>query len=281
MAKLTKAQAHAREVNDALAKEYPEATCALVHKNGYELLTATILSAQCTDERVNLTTPALFKKYPGPKQLAKADQEELETLIKSTGFFRAKSKSLIGMAKGVVEEHGGEIPQNLDDLVKLPGVGRKTANVVLGTAYGIPSGVVVDTHVGRNSIRLGLTKETDPVKVERDLMALLPEEEWIDFSHRMILHGRAICKARRPECERCPLSPLCPKIGVNLPPSAKAMKAAGSAAKSKKTTPAKAAKTAVSSKPAKKKVAAAKAAVALPSKNLPKKTSAVKRKTRS
>ncbi|HEV7280259.1 MAG TPA: endonuclease III [Pirellulaceae bacterium] len=248
MAKLTKVQTHAREVNDALEKEYPEATCALVHKNGFELLAATILSAQCTDERVNLTTPALFKRYPGPTELAKADQDELETLIKSTGFFRAKAKSLVGMAKGVVEEYDGDIPQNLDDLVKLPGVGRKTANVVLGTCYGIPSGVVVDTHVGRNSVRLGLTKETDPVKVERDLMALLPEEEWIDFSHRMILHGRAICKARRPECERCPLSPLCPKIGVNLPPSVKAPKAADSAA-----TPKKAAKKVAAAKLAKKK----------------------------
>lgn len=276
MAKVTKAQAHAREVSDALEKEYPEAICALVHKNAFELLAATILSAQCTDERVNLTTPALFKKYPGPTELAKADQDDLETLIKSTGFFRAKSKSLIGMAKGVVEEHGGEIPQNLDDLVRLPGVGRKTANVVLGTCYGIPSGVVVDTHVGRNSIRLGLTKETDPVKVERDLIALLPAEEWIDFSHRMILHGRAICKARRPECERCPLSPLCPKIGVNLPPSAKAAKVPKAAAAPKKV-----AKAAVVAKPAKKKVAAAKAAVALPDKGVPKKSPAVKRKTRS
>lgn len=271
MAKPTKAQAHALEVSDSLEKEYPEATCALLHKNAYELLAATILSAQCTDERVNLTTPALFRKYPGPTELAEADQDELETLIKSTGFFRAKAKSLVGMAKGVVENHDGQIPQNLDDLVKLPGVGRKTANVVLGTCYGIPSGVVVDTHVGRNSVRLGLTKETDPVKVERDLMALLPEEEWIDFSHRMILHGRAICKARRPECERCPLSPLCPKIGVNLPPSGKAAKTAGSAA-----IPKKAAKAAVASMPARKKLAAAKPVAAVP-----KKTSAVKRKTRS
>jgi endonuclease-3 len=236
-----------------------------------QLLVATILSAQCTDERVNLTTPALFKKYPGPTELAQADQEEVETLIKSTGFFRAKAKSLIGMAQGVVENHDGQIPQNLDDLVKLPGVGRKTANVVLGTCYGIPSGVVVDTHVGRNSVRLGLTKQTDPVKVERDLMALLPAEAWIDFSHRMILHGRAICKARRPECERCPLSPLCPKIGVNLPPSGKATKTAGSAA-----NPKKAAKAAVSPKPVRKKLPPAKPVAAVP-----KKTPAVKRKTRS
>jgi endonuclease-3 len=168
------------------------------------------------------------------------------------------------MAQGVVERHDGEIPRSLDDLVKLPGVGRKTANVVLGTAYGIPSGVVVDTHVGRNSVRLGLTKETDPVKVERDLMALLPEEEWIDFSHRMILHGRAICKARRPECERCPLSPLCPKIGVNLPPSAKATKIV------------------VAPRPAKKKkLAATKSVAVISDKSVPKKTPAVKRKTRS
>lgn len=277
MAKLTKAQVHARDVNDALEREYPEATCALLHKNAYELLAATILSAQCTDERVNLTTPALFKKYPGPTELARADQDDLEAIIKSTGFFRAKAKSLLGMAKGVVERHGGEIPRHLDDLVKLPGVGRKTANVVLGTCYGIPSGVVVDTHVGRNSIRLGLTKQTDPVKVERDLMALLPEEEWIDFAHRMILHGRAICKARRPECERCPLSPLCPKIGVNLPPSAKATKSADSSVATKT-----AAKKVAASKPAKKKqLAATKAAVAGRKQPLPKKTPAVKRKTRS
>jgi endonuclease III len=214
MAKLTKAQAHAREVSDALAKEYPEATCALVHKNGYELLAATILSAQCTDERVNMVTPDLFRLYPSPSDLAAAPQSEVEKIIQSCGFFRAKAKSLVGMAKELTERHGGEVPRDLPSLTELPGVGRKTANVVLGTAYGFPTGVVVDTHVRRVAGRLGLTTSNDPAVIERDLISLLPKQEWIMFSHRVIWHGRRICTARKPDCPGCPLLKHCPRLGL-------------------------------------------------------------------
>jgi len=199
-----------------LAQAYPDVTCALRHHSPYELIVATILSAQCTDERVNMVTPALFEKYPGPKQLAAAKLEDVESLIRSTGFFHSKAVNLVGMAKALMEQHGGQVPKDLDALVQLPGVGRKTANVVLGTAFGIATGVVVDTHVKRIVSLLGLTKATQPEKIERELMQLLPQSEWVNFSHRLIHHGRRICIARRPKCLQCPLLPVCDRVG--LPP---------------------------------------------------------------
>ena len=205
-----------REILRLLAKTYPNVTCALEHKSAFELLVATILSAQCTDERVNMVTPALFEKYPTPAKLAAAPQSAVEKIIKSTGFFRAKANSLRGMAKALVEQHGGEMPRTLEELVEMPGVGRKTANVVLGTAFGLPTGVVVDTHVKRLSFRLGLTQSTNPEQIERELMELIPKKEWINFSHRLIHHGRRICIARKPKCLECPLLPVCPRDG--LPP---------------------------------------------------------------
>lgn len=206
--------AQARRVVRALAKLYPESHCALVYRDAYELLVATILSAQCTDVRVNLVTPALFARFPDARSLAEADQEEIEGLIHSAGFFRAKARNLIGMAKAVVALHGGEIPADLDALTALPGVGRKTAHVVLGNAFGIASGVVVDTHVKRLSYRLGLTDATDPEPIERDLAALVPRKQWVDFSHRMIDHGRKVCLAQRPRCEACALARICPRRGI-------------------------------------------------------------------
>ena len=200
----------AGEVYDRLAAHYPDAHCALDFKSPFQLLIATILSAQCTDKRVNMVTPALFKRYRTPAALAAANPEELEELIKSTGFFRNKTKSLIGMSTAVAERHGGRIPDDLDALVKLPGVGRKTANVVLGNAYDKNEGVVVDTHVGRVSGRLGLTKQTDPVKIEHDLMKLFPSDRWTMLAHLLIEHGRTICEARRPKCEECFLNDICP-----------------------------------------------------------------------
>lgn len=206
----TQSREHAAAVVAGLAKEYPAAECALVHDTPFELLIATILSAQCTDERVNLVTKELFARYPTPAKLAAVPMPQLEKAIQSTGFFRNKAKNIHDCCVKLVAEHEGEVPRDLDALVKLPGVGRKTANVVLGTAYGIPSGVVVDTHVTRLSNRLGLTRQQDAVKIEQDLMELLPEEEWIDFSHRMIWHGRKICTARKPRCADCPLAACCP-----------------------------------------------------------------------
>jgi endonuclease III len=203
-------KARATLIYDRLAAAYPDAHCALDFKTPFQLLIATILSAQCTDKRVNLVTPALFKRYPTPKALASAETEELEDLIRSTGFFRNKAKSLIGMATAVDASHGGVIPEEMDSLVKLPGVGRKTANVILGNAFDKNEGVVVDTHVGRVSQRLGLTKQTDPVKIEQDLMQLLPRERWTMLSHLLIEHGRQICDARRPRCEACVLNDVCP-----------------------------------------------------------------------
>ena len=211
----TQTPEHAAQVVSSLKKEYPSATCALVHDTPFELLIATILSAQCTDERVNIVTKDLFAKYDTPAKLAAVPLPQLEKAVQSTGFFRNKAKNIHDCCVKLVNEHGGQVPRDLESLVKLPGVGRKTANVVLGTAYRIPSGVVVDTHVGRLSGRLGLTKHENPVKIEQDLMALLPESEWIDFSHRMIWHGRRVCQARKPECDRCALNPICPKIGVD------------------------------------------------------------------
>jgi endonuclease III len=211
----TELKQQAGKVVRALRKEYPEAVCALVHRTPFELLVATILSAQCTDVRVNIVTPALFKRYPDPAAFAAAPLPAIEKAIKSTGFFRSKAKSIKGCSQAIVERHDGEVPQELDALVKLAGVGRKTANVVLGVAFGKATGVVVDTHVGRLSRRLGLTAAVDPVKVEADLMQLLPKKEWIDFSHRMIYHGRQVCIARRPRCEACVMQSFCPKIGVD------------------------------------------------------------------
>jgi len=198
------------QVLPLLKKMYPKAKCSLDHKNPYQLIVATILSAQCTDERVNKVTPDLFKKYPTAHALAAANQNELEKDIQSTGFFRNKAKSLRGMASAIVEQHQAQVPQTMEDLTHLPGVGRKTANVVLGNAFHIAEGVVVDTHVARVSARLALTKETDPVKIEQDLMQILPPEEWTLFSHLLIFHGREICHARKPKCSICPLLPYCP-----------------------------------------------------------------------
>ena len=206
----------AAKVAKLLAAEYPDATCALQYSNPLELLIATILSAQCTDVRVNMVTPALFRKYPNAAAYAAAKRPELEKVIQSTGFFRNKAKSIQECCRQLVDEFDGKVPQSIDELVKLPGVGRKTANVVLGTAYEIASGVVVDTHVTRLSQRLGLTKQKDAVKIERDLMALLPPREWVDFSHRLIHHGRRICMARNPKCDECVLNVVCPKIGVKV-----------------------------------------------------------------
>lgn len=203
-------RARAAEVAALLAAAYPEATCALIHAGPFQLLAATILSAQCTDARVNMVTPTLFARWPDAAALAEAPQEAVEEVIRSTGFFRNKAKSLRGMARALVERHGGDVPADIDALVKLPGVARKTANVVLGTAFGVPAGVVVDTHVHRIAQRLGLSSEHDPNKVERDLMDALPREAWTDFSHRLILHGRRVCSARSPRCAECVLREGCP-----------------------------------------------------------------------
>lgn len=199
----------AAEINRRLTDAYPEAACALAHENPYQLLVATILSAQCTDKRVNMVTPAFFDHYPHPQALAGASLDAIGELIHSTGFYNAKSKSLKGMAQMVVSKFGGEIPGNMNDLIRLPGVGRKTANVILGNAFGVP-GVVVDTHMLRLNNLLGLVSGRDAVQVERALMALLPAEEWTMYSHRIIEHGRAICIARRPRCRECVLNDLCP-----------------------------------------------------------------------
>lgn len=198
------------EILKRLDQAYPGATCALHHGNAWELLVATILSAQCTDVRVNMVTPELFRKYPTPQAFAALKPEQLEPDIRSTGFFRNKSKSVVGAAKKLVSEFGGQVPEDMEKLLSLPGVARKTANVVLGNAYGIVEGVVVDTHVGRLSRRFGWTTNEDPVKVEQDLMRILPREDWLDASHLMIYHGRAICVARKPLCARCGLVKLCP-----------------------------------------------------------------------
>ncbi len=207
----------AKAVVRSLAKLYPDTHCALVHRNAYELVVATILSAQCTDARVNMVTPELFRRFPDAQSLAKAPLETVEELIHSTGFFRAKAKNLVAMASQVVERHGGEIPTDLEALTALNGVGRKTANVVLGTAFGIASGVVVDTHVKRLSNRLGLTTSKDPIVIERELMKIVPSKEWVNLSHRLIDHGRRVCIAIRPRCTECELAKICPKVGVKLP----------------------------------------------------------------
>lgn len=200
----------AAEVYRLLEAEYPDAHCALDHRSPFELAVATILSAQCTDVRVNMVTPELFRLYPDPESLAEARQEELEEVIRSTGFFRNKARSLIGMASALVEEHGAELPRSLDELSALPGIGRKTANVILGNAFGIDEGVVVDTHVKRLSGRLRFTRHTQPEKVEKDLMALFPQSVWTMLAHLLIYHGRQVCVARKPRCHQCTVSHLCP-----------------------------------------------------------------------
>jgi len=192
-----------------LDKTYPNATCALHHNSPWELLVATILSAQCTDKRVNMVTPGLFRKYPTIRDFAAANQAELAEDIRSTGFFNNKAKSVAGAARKILVDFGGQVPRDIDALLTVPGAARKTANVVLGTAFGIASGVVVDTHVQRISKRLGFTKHDDPKRIEQDLMKLLPKERWISFSHQIILHGRALCIARKPKCAECPLDALC------------------------------------------------------------------------
>jgi endonuclease-3 len=207
-------KAKAAEYYKRLSATYPDAHCALHHENPYQLLVATILSAQCTDKRVNMVTPDLFKRYPNAAALAGADTEELENAIKSTGFFRSKTKSLLGMARALVDRHGGKVPSTMDELTELPGVGRKTANVILGNAFNENLGIVVDTHVARLSHRLGLTREEDPVKIEQDLMPLFPREQWTMLSHLLIEHGREICDARKPKCDICPLNDFCPSSRV-------------------------------------------------------------------
>ncbi len=202
------------EVVKRLRKAYPAAKCALDFKSPLELLIATILSAQCTDVRVNMVTPVLFKRYPTAEAMAAAPRKDIERIIQSTGFFRNKAKSIQECCRKIADEHGSEVPRTMQEMVRLPGVGRKTANVVLGTAFGIASGIVVDTHVGRVSRRLGLIETIDAVKAEQALIEQIPKRDWIDFSHMMIHHGRAICIARRPKCEICPLEPVCPRIGV-------------------------------------------------------------------
>jgi endonuclease-3 len=197
------------EILKRLDERYPGATCALHHNSAWELLVATILSAQCTDARVNLVTPILFEKYPTPEAFASLKPEELEDDIRSTGFFRNKAKSLVGAARKLVSDFGGQVPRTMDELLQLPGVARKTANVVLGTWYNIADGVVVDTHVQRISRRLELTKNEEPGKIEQDLMRVIPRDQWIVFAHQIILHGRALCLARSPKCANCPLENLC------------------------------------------------------------------------
>ena len=207
-------RARVRKIIARLEQAYPDATCALRHNSALELLVATILSAQSTDARVNMVTPTLFAKYETARDFASADPRVLEQEIHSTGFFRNKTRSIVGMAQALVERHGGAVPDTMDQLVELPGVGRKTANVVLGTWFGKNEGIVVDTHVQRLATLLGLTKEKDPVKIERDLMALVPRDKWTWFSHTVILHGRRVCIARRPKCEMCVVNRLCPSSRV-------------------------------------------------------------------
>jgi len=207
-------QARTKEVIKRLKRAYPDAHCALNHTDAFELLIATILSAQCTDARVNIVTADLFRKYRGPTDYLKVPQTELERDIHSTGFFRNKSKNIQAACKRIIDEYNGEVPRTMPEMLSLGGVARKTANVVLGNAFGIASGVVVDTHVARLSLRLGLTANTNPEKIEQDLQQLVPKRDWIIFPHLMISHGRTICIARKPKCLECPLNNICPKIGV-------------------------------------------------------------------
>ena len=210
---LPEKKVRAKAIYRQLTKSYPNVRCELDYNSAFQLLVATVLSAQCTDKRVNQTTPALFKKYPNPKKMAKADLKDIQRLVKSTGFFRAKAKNIKGLSNKIMEEFDGDVPSNLDDLISLPGVGRKTANVVLGHAFGIP-GITVDTHFGRLSRRFGWSKQSDPVKVEFEVGELIPEKEWTNLSQRMIWHGRRVCHSRKPACGACPLAKLCPSYGI-------------------------------------------------------------------
>jgi len=205
---------YATEVMSRLKRAHPDAHCELDYETPLQLLVATILSAQCTDKRVNMVTPVLFRTFPTAASLAEAPTEQLEDVIRSTGFFRNKARNLIGLGKALEERHRGEVPSSMDELVQLPGVGRKTANVVLGNAFGRNEGVVVDTHVGRLAIRLGLTREKDPVKVERDLMPLFPRDEWTNVAHVLIFHGRRVCDARAPRCDLCAVADICPSSRI-------------------------------------------------------------------
>lgn len=202
-----------KKIIKILRRAYPDVECALTHDNPLQLLVATILSAQCTDKRVNMVTPALFKKFPDAKAFAEAKLSELETAVKSTGFYRNKAKAIKNCCHLIATKHGGKIPKTLEELVNLPGIGRKTANVVLGVAFGVP-GIVVDTHVKRLTCRLGLTKKRDAEKIEREMMEIVPQKDWNDFGLLLIAHGRAVCTARRPQCGLCPLNQACPKNGV-------------------------------------------------------------------
>ncbi len=224
VAKKNEIMQRATDVLRLLKREYPVAICELTHESAFQLLAATILSAQCTDVRVNMVTPALFEAYPTPAKLAVADVSHVEQLVRSTGFYQTKAKNLVGMASQVMTRFGGEVPREIEDLVTLPGVGRKTANVLRSVVFGLP-GLPVDTHVGRLSRRLGLTKLEDPVKVEYELNAMLPPPEWGEFSLRLILHGRRVCDARKPRCEECLLEALCPSSV--LPTKKPARKVAG------------------------------------------------------
>ena len=204
--------ARVEAILDVLQEQWSHAVCELDFDNAYQLTVATILSAQSTDKLVNKVTPALFERFPSPEALAQADLSEVETLIRSTGFYRNKAKNIVTMAQQLVTDFGGELPRTIEEMTQLAGVARKTANVVLGTAFGIAAGVVVDTHVKRVSNRLGLSQESNPVKIERDLMELIPQDKWIDFSQQLIWHGRRICDAKKPACDSCALAPLCPSV---------------------------------------------------------------------
>lgn len=211
---MTSRSLRARRIVELLAAEYPEARCELDHRSPWELLVATVLSAQCTDARVNQVTPVIFERWPGPADLAAASQGDLESVIRSTGMFRQKASALRGSARAIVERFGSEVPAEIDSLVSLPGVGRKTAKVVLGEGFGIAAGVTVDTHVRRLARRLGLTELEDAEKIAVELEGLIPRDEWIRFSTRLILHGRRVCSARSPQCGACVLDPVCPRVGV-------------------------------------------------------------------
>ena len=211
-------RARVEQIIALLRTTYPDAECALVYRNAWELLVSTILSAQCTDKRVNMVTPALFARFPTVEAFAAASREDLETAIRSTGFFRNKAKNIQGAAHVMLEKFGGAVPETMAELLELPGVARKTANVVLGVAFQVADGVVVDTHVSRLSQRMKLTREKDPTKIERDLMQVVPQADWIDIGHLLIHHGRALCTARKPACSECPLQDLCPSAAIYLNP---------------------------------------------------------------